>query len=201
MNKLRKAKIIAHLLSTMPYVRLVVLTGSVAAGRDDQNSDLDFLIVSQRGRLYLARYLCVGLVTILGQKSYPRSHKTAGRVCLNFYVADNFLDFSKIDGRKLKKRGKWLMESLPLAGKERIYKRLMKNNDLKPLPWDFDKIETLDALQSLFEFILAFGGGAILEKISFAIASRRLSRHRQETKSQGVLFNKNYIKLHIGRWK
>lgn len=201
MNKLRKAKLIAQLLSAMPYVRLAVLTGSVAAGRGNAKSDLDFLIVCQRGRLYLCRYLCVGLMTILGQKSYPRARKTAIRVCLTFYLADNFLNFAKIDGALFKKRQNWLKESLPLDGSQGLYQRLIKTNGLKPLPWEINKIEALDALQILFEFILAFGGGAILEKISFAIASRRLKKYQQKTKDKGIQFDKNYIKLHLGKWK
>lgn len=201
MNKLKKAKIIAQILSSIPYVRLILLTGSLAAGKDNPKSDLDFLIICQRGRLYLCRYLCVGLVTILGQKSYPRVRKTSGRVCLTFYLSDNFLNFSKIDGSLFKKRQNWLKESMPLGGFQRLYRRLMKVNGLKSLPWEINNVEALGVIQAFFEFILAFGGGIILEKISFSIASRRLEKYQQKTKDKGIQFDKNYIKLHLGKWK
>lgn len=201
MNKLRKAKLIAQLLSAVPYVRLVVLTGSVATGRDNPKSDLDFLIICQRGRLYLGRYLCVGLMTLFGQKSYPKFNKSAGRVCLTFYLADNFLDFIKINRPLFKKRQNWLKESMPLSGFQGLYKRLMKINGLKPLPWEISNIEILSALQFLFEFILAFGGAWILERISRLVASKRLEKYQKETKDKGIQFGKNYIELHLGEWK
>lgn len=201
MDKLKKAKLIAQLLSSVPYVRLVLLTGSVAAGRVKVKSDLDFLLICRRGRLYLSRYLCVALMTILGQKSYPRLKKTSGRVCLTFYLADNFLDFSKIDKGVLQKRHQWLSESLPMAGGEIYYHRLMKINKVFAKPYHRQKFVLISAWQEFLEIVLAFGFGYILEKICKIIQNKRLTKYQRFTKDKGIIFCKDYIKLHLGKFR
>lgn len=88
----RKAKRIANLLNLLPFVRCVILNGSVAKGLASKSSDIDLLIVAKEGRIFTCRFLAVSLVTILGMKR-PRNENAShsGKFCLNYFMTDKHL--------------------------------------------------------------------------------------------------------------
>src|SRR5262249_17206962 len=59
-----RAQRVGRILGTFPFVRLVAVTGSLAADNPDPRADLDYLIVAAPGRLWLARAMAVGLVRL-----------------------------------------------------------------------------------------------------------------------------------------
>lgn len=86
----RRAARVALLLAGLPFVRLVGLTGSVAAGRADRLSDIDFLLVTAPGRLYTVRLAVTLTVHLLGLRRSGR--RIAGRICLNRYHTSDDLE-------------------------------------------------------------------------------------------------------------
>lgn len=89
-QRLKKAYWIAWLLQVIPFVRMVGLNGSMTTGKMRENSDIDFLIITKRGRIWTTRFLVTVLVHLSGQRRYAK--KIAGRICLNRYQTDDFLD-------------------------------------------------------------------------------------------------------------
>lgn len=79
----QKATRYARKIIRLPFVRMVVLTGSVAAGRATHMSDIDFLIVTQPGRIYLTRAIVVIMANIWGE--YRSNKNIAGKLCLNWW--------------------------------------------------------------------------------------------------------------------
>jgi len=92
---LRRAKIVASLLSLVPFVRGVFLNGSLAQGKANQDSDIDFLIVVRKNRLYSGRFFATGLVHLTGLRRYGK--EIAGRICLNRYQTEDYLVISPQD--------------------------------------------------------------------------------------------------------
>ncbi len=62
------AKKAADLIGRLPFVRAVILTGSVAYGDVKNNDDLDFLLITKENRVYITRFLVYMLAMILGKK-------------------------------------------------------------------------------------------------------------------------------------
>lgn len=76
----RQARVIAR----FPFVRAVMASGSLSKGYMDEESDLDFFIVTETGKLWIARTLLVLYKRIV----LGNSHK---RFCTNYFVDEHHL--------------------------------------------------------------------------------------------------------------
>ena len=72
-------------LKYLPFVRGAALAGSQAMGQEKPGSDIDLLIITAPGFLWLARTLVTGYLQILGKRRYGQN--IANRFCLNHYLA------------------------------------------------------------------------------------------------------------------
>ena len=75
----KKAKSIAGILSSFPFVRSVMLSGSLSKGYMDEGSDVDFFIITEKGRLWLCRSLLA-----FARKLLPGSLKKY--CCINYFI-------------------------------------------------------------------------------------------------------------------
>jgi hypothetical protein len=69
----------AKLIASFPFVRGVMASGSLSKGYIDDESDLDFFVVTEPGRLWIARTLLVMYKRII----LGNSHK---RFCINYFI-------------------------------------------------------------------------------------------------------------------
>lgn len=76
-------------LSRLPFVRMVALTGALAMRNARAGDDLDYLIVTKRGRVWLGRLFAVILVRWVRRSGYV--------ICPNYVVAEDALSQSKQD--------------------------------------------------------------------------------------------------------
>jgi len=85
-KQLRIAKRVARLLSWFPYVRGIAVSGSLSKNYADENSDIDFFIITARNRLWIARTLMhfFKKITFL----FGRQHW----FCMNYYVDEEALE-------------------------------------------------------------------------------------------------------------
>jgi len=116
-----RASIIARYLQYVPFVRGIVLTGSLAANDADEHADIDFLIIVAQRRLSLA-------FVLLG--SFSRL--TLRRLCCpNYYLSETHLEITRRNeyvahelaqadamagaGADLNRANRWVNEYLPNA--------------------------------------------------------------------------------------
>lgn len=92
-EKLIKAKKWVWLLRLIPWIRLVAVTGAVAAGNTDEGSDIDLMIIADAKRTWLTRFLFLGILKILGLRVDLKRGFTANRFCVNLFIADNCLEY------------------------------------------------------------------------------------------------------------
>ncbi|OGD67885.1 hypothetical protein A3F08_03185 [Candidatus Berkelbacteria bacterium RIFCSPHIGHO2_12_FULL_36_9] len=86
-QRLKKASQMASLLCFIPYIRGVLLTGSMAEQNIKEESDIDFFVQTKKGRIWMTRGLVVFFLTIIGQ--YRSKRITAGKICPNWYAIYN----------------------------------------------------------------------------------------------------------------
>lgn len=75
-------------IANFPFVRAVFASGSLSKGYMDENSDLDFFIITEPGRLWIARTLLV----IYKRLFLLNSHKY---FCVNYFVDEKHLEIEE----------------------------------------------------------------------------------------------------------
>ncbi len=81
-----RARSLASRLARLPGVLAIYLTGSLALDNGDDTSDIDLMIITQRGRLWTTRLLLTLATSLLGLRRTPTSHHNSGKLCLNLYL-------------------------------------------------------------------------------------------------------------------
>lgn len=89
----RKAQLFLPFLRFLPGVRAVAVVNTVAFDTATAASDIDLLVVAQKGRIWTARVFTTIFLQILGLRRHGK--KIAGRFCLSFFVDEDNLDFSR----------------------------------------------------------------------------------------------------------
>lgn len=108
-------------LSTLPFVRMVAVTGSLAPGNPHQAADIDFMFVTEGGRLWTVRVFA-RLLELLDKKF------SSGELCPNFFVSTRAL---RLDGPSLY-IAQEVAQMVPIYGLD-VYESLRAAN-----PWTFE---------------------------------------------------------------
>jgi len=82
---INKAKQIAKLLYKFPYVRAIGLSGSVSKNFADENSDIDYFLITEANRLWIARTLLVFF------RKNPFLKNRNKHYCMNYFVDEEDL--------------------------------------------------------------------------------------------------------------
>jgi hypothetical protein len=78
-----RARLYARLIAHFPFVRMIALTGGLAM-ENARDNDIDYLIVTAPGRLWLVRGLAVALVRL--------ARLRGDHLCPNYLLTENALD-------------------------------------------------------------------------------------------------------------
>lgn len=86
-RKMHLAETAARLLALIPFIDFVGITGSLAMNSAQDDSDIDLIILTKKGRLWMGRFLSVLLLDLL---KIPRRRYGEGQVkdklCLNMWL-------------------------------------------------------------------------------------------------------------------
>jgi len=87
-KKYRRVRRVVWFLREVPFVRSVAVAGRLAMKNVENKSDLDLLIVLEKGHIFTGRMLVTAVVQVLGMRRHGK--KIANRICLNHFLTDEF---------------------------------------------------------------------------------------------------------------
>ncbi len=88
-QKWKKAKKIFWIMQITPFMKMILVSGSLAMGNSKNESDIDLIITAKKGRIWIVRTFVTLLTSILGIRRY--GDKTKNKICLNHYITDESL--------------------------------------------------------------------------------------------------------------
>ena len=106
-----------RILGTLPYIRMVALTGSLAVLNVSKNADFDYMLVTVPGRVWTARAFAV----LLNRMVKGLGHT----ICPNLIVSQNALEWPLHDLYSARE----LYQMIPITGMDVYYKLIQAN------PW------------------------------------------------------------------
>ena len=83
------AKKVASILSSFPFVKGVAVSGSLSKNFADEDSDIDFFIITEKNKLWLARTILMAFrrLTVLFRKQHW--------LCLNYFIDETLLEIEE----------------------------------------------------------------------------------------------------------
>ena len=187
-NKLKIAKKAAKLISKIPMIRFVGITGALAMKNASKNSDIDLMIVTTSNSLWTSRLLVYGLLLISGFKlRIPRNKNEKNRLCLNIWMDENDLIWREIDRNVYTAHE--MAQITPIVNKNKTYEKLLWKNKWILNYWpNAVKISNVSSFPDNRLSALSF-----LEKIAFKIQYLHMSRRitREIVTPTRALFHPN----------
>lgn len=171
----RRAIQIGRFLGTLPFIRMVGLTGSLALLNCENSADIDYMLIASHERVWLARVFAL----LLGRVFAFRGNN----LCPNLIVSEQYLEWKQRDIYSAHE----LCQMVPVYGRE-VYSRLRRvnswtniflpnatNSPTSPL----DNVTSdLSLVQNIFEFPLR---GLVGDRLEAWEMNRKINRFTKQS--------------------
>jgi hypothetical protein len=170
----RRALVYGWIISALPYVRMVAVTGALSMDNVDAGGDIDYLVVTEPKRLWTTR----AMIILVGKFA----QRLGDTVCPNYIVSMNALEFREENlytahelaqmvtlhgpeiAERIYRKNAWFRRFLPNARQ-----RMVRGCD-RPLPL------AARSLKSVGESLLGTAPGAALERWERQRKIRKLTK-------------------------
>lgn len=126
-RKLQKAKKIAVLLSKIPAILYIGVSGSLAMKNAKVTDDIDLFIITKKNTLWISRLIAIIFLSITGNLRRYGQKTTEDIFCINMWIDSAHLEFS------IKRQNIYtaheLIQLYGLYDKSRIYSELLTKNN------------------------------------------------------------------------
>lgn len=180
-----------HLIGSLPFVKMVAVTGSLAVDNPYGNVDIDYLIVTQNDRLWLCRAMVIAVVKLAARQGIA--------LCPNYFISERALAFPNQNLYIARE----IAQMVPLSGLA-IYQKLRQVNG-----WTTNFLPNADGpgkaigaesvrgrgLRSLLEFVLRTRPGSWLEQWEM---NRKIRKFSQDSRlNSETSFTPDWCKGHF----
>jgi glycosyltransferase involved in cell wall biosynthesis len=181
------------LVRRAPFVRMVAFSGATAH-ENARDGDVDLFVVTARGRTWAVALLLLVAMKILGRRR---------TICLNYFLSEDRLELQERDPFTASQ----IVSLKPVCGSGFFY-RLVRANEwgasFFPNFWERYRTLVPPAAQEppagsfIWETLLAFGGGYLLERFSRLVLGSHLRRQLgRSPRGASVKLEPGILKLHF----
>jgi hypothetical protein len=126
-KKMKLALKRANLLKHIPTIRMLAVSGALAMENSNEESDIDFIIITQKGTLWTSRLICLILLKTLGIPVRRHGEKIQrDKLCLNMWFDESNLIWSK-KNRNIYTAHE-ILQIKPLVNKDKTYEKFIAKN-------------------------------------------------------------------------
>lgn len=126
-SKKELAQAAGNVLSHIPSVLFIGITGSLAMENAQADSDIDLLIITQANTLWITRIFSVLLLLISGYKlRTARNNDEKDKLCMNLWLDETALDLPHMTRSVYTAHE--LAQVVPLINKQETYERLLSQH-------------------------------------------------------------------------
>jgi len=203
---INKAKKISYLLRFIPFLNKIYICNSLAIGKANKKSDIDFFVITEKGMMFLTRLLLTIPISIFGYRRHD--NEIEQKICLSFFTEVDNANLEKIAIENDIYLIYWIATLQLLYGSNKI------NSIRKTNKWLFAYLpnlrnsteESIFKIPFLISWIIQFGIEAILRITFIAHISNKIFGFFQKrralkkliklgTESSNIVSN-NMLKFH-----
>jgi hypothetical protein len=126
-KKIRLAKHAAYVLSHIPTVSFIGLSGGAAVGNVREDDDVDFFIITKKNTLYMTRFFVLVMLEALGLRRKRNDSNPADKICVNFLIDETALIWP-IKSRDIY-TAREIVQVKPLFERNGMYRKFLSSNE------------------------------------------------------------------------
>lgn len=123
-KKLEKARRAAKILSLIPQVKLVGISGALATKNTPKDDDIDFFVITSARMLFTTRFFCNLFLDLANLRRKPADKKIADKICLNMFLAESDLEIHPHDLYLAHE----VLQLKPIFERDETYVKFLKEN-------------------------------------------------------------------------
>lgn len=124
-KKLGIAQKAANILALVPWIKMIAVTGSLAMENSSDESDIDLMIVTQKGMLWTTRAFAYIVIHAFGLSARkPNDLQQKDKLCLNIWLDEGDLVWDKRSFYTAHE----IAQIVPLINKDQTYERFLYKN-------------------------------------------------------------------------
>lgn len=133
-KKKQIAQNIGKMLSKIPTIKFIGLSGNLAMDNAEEKDDIDLFIITQKNTLWLSRFFLTLVLDIKKLRRKPNEQKWQDKICLNMQIDESKIILPK-EERNLYTAHE-IVQLVPLVNKNQTYEKFLTANKwfLKFLP-------------------------------------------------------------------
>jgi len=126
-RKLEIAKKACKILRRIPNIKMVGITGALAMGNADEETDIDLAVITGKGTLWMTRLLTLSILAIFRVPTRRHADKAQkDKLCLNLWLDERDMAWPK--GSRNIYTAHEISQIMPLVNKERAYEKFLWEN-------------------------------------------------------------------------
>lgn len=125
-KKLIIAKKIISILSFIPTIQLIGISGALSMNNCDKDDDIDLFVITNKNSLWITRFFLLLILQFLNKRRKRFDNKTKDKICLNLLIDESRIAFKK--ERHDLYTAHEIVQMIPIFEKNNMYEKFIKSN-------------------------------------------------------------------------